>query len=191
MTDFIIIHYLGTNKEKMDRQSAFVIDDEDEDEETGSHENPSVESTPNKSIIQDTFSVSVRRTDHDRQQALVLHKLAGLQKGDTIEISREYLPGAILFPCHKYKHFRATAGSTAAGAMDMSKLLDLPDSDALDEVEHGGARAEFNGEPTEIIREVHRYLVVTKERFMVLDADGGGVGSPAIVKSNHHLTEVH
>lgn len=37
---------------------------------------------------------------------------------------------------------------------------------------------------------VHRFLVVTKERFLVLDSDGNGVGSEATVKSNHHLTEL-
>ena len=38
--------------------------------------------------------------------------------------------------------------------------------------------------------QVHRYLVVSRERFLVLDASGGGVGSEAVVKSNRHLTEV-
>ena len=38
--------------------------------------------------------------------------------------------------------------------------------------------------------QVHRYLVVSRERFLVLDASGGGVGSQAVVKSNRHLTEV-
>ena len=37
---------------------------------------------------------------------------------------------------------------------------------------------------------VHRYLVITKERFIVLDSQGKGVGSVATVKSNHHLTEL-
>lgn len=38
--------------------------------------------------------------------------------------------------------------------------------------------------------QAHRYLVVSRERFLVLDASGGGVGSEAVVKSNRHLTEV-
>jgi hypothetical protein len=45
-----------------------------------------------------------------------------------------------------------------------------------------------DGQPQQTL--VHRFLVVTRERFMVLDSHGGGVGSTATVKSNHHLTEV-
>jgi hypothetical protein len=37
---------------------------------------------------------------------------------------------------------------------------------------------------------LHRYIVVTKERVIVLDSGGGGVGSLSTVKSNHHLTEL-
>ena len=37
---------------------------------------------------------------------------------------------------------------------------------------------------------LHRYIVVTKERIIVLDSGGGGVGSVSHVKSNHHLTEL-
>lgn len=36
----------------------------------------------------------------------------------------------------------------------------------------------------------HRFLVVTPERLLVVDSGGGGVGSTATVKGNHHLTEV-
>jgi hypothetical protein len=32
--------------------------------------------------------------------------------------------------------------------------------------------------------------VLTKERIIVLDSNGGGVGTEALVKSNHHLTEL-
>ena len=35
-----------------------------------------------------------------------------------------------------------------------------------------------------------RYIVVTKERVLVLDSGGAGVGATATVKSNHHLTEL-
>ena len=35
-----------------------------------------------------------------------------------------------------------------------------------------------------------RYLVITKERIIVLDSGGAGVGAEATVKSNHHLTEL-
>ena len=36
----------------------------------------------------------------------------------------------------------------------------------------------------------HRYLVVTRERFIVFDSGGEGVGAEAVVKSNNHLTEL-
>jgi hypothetical protein len=36
----------------------------------------------------------------------------------------------------------------------------------------------------------HRFLVVTKERFLVIDSKGGGVGSSGIVETNKHLTDV-
>jgi hypothetical protein len=38
--------------------------------------------------------------------------------------------------------------------------------------------------------QLHRFIVLTKERIIVLDSGGGGVGSEALVKSNHHLTEL-
>ena len=44
--------------------------------------------------------------------------------------------------------------------------------------------------PSQSLTQVHRFLVVTRERFMVLDSGGSGIGSTAVVKSNHHLTEV-
>jgi len=36
-----------------------------------------------------------------------------------------------------------------------------------------------------------RYLVITRDRFIVLDSRGEGVGAEAIVKSNNHLTELN
>ena len=35
-----------------------------------------------------------------------MHVLAGLRKGDSISISRESLPGAVLFPGIKYKEWK-------------------------------------------------------------------------------------
>jgi hypothetical protein len=112
-----------------------------------------------------SHGVSVRRTDIERAQALSLHKMAGLRKGDQISISKEFLPGAVLFPSLKYK--------VKAAATTTEEVASLSAAD--------------NGVEFE---QIHRYLVVTKERFLVLDANGGGVGSTAMVKSNHHLTEV-
>jgi len=93
------------------------------------------------------------------EQALALanHTMAGLRKGDSIAISRETLPGALLFPCTKTKRRKKGGG------------------DGEEEVE-------------EVV--VSRFLVVSRERLIVLDSHGRGVGSSAVVKSNHHLTQL-
>ncbi len=62
---------------------------------------------------------------------------------------------------------------------------DTDDEEAAEDGAEGG-----RGAPPLITNE-HRFLVVTLERFLVLDSKGRGVGSPAVVKSNHHLTELH
>ena len=36
----------------------------------------------------------------------------------------------------------------------------------------------------------HRFLAITRERFLILDSGGKGVGHEAVVRSNNHLTEV-
>jgi hypothetical protein len=188
--DGFIVVGKGTDKNKIDRHSAFVIDDEDEDGDDEAGANSQAASKPSE--LRDTHSINIQRTDTERQQALILHKLAGLCKGEQIEITRDFLPGAILFPCHKVKRYRpetAAAAAAAAAVPSSGKLLDLPPEIIQDEkADHDLLTGDDHS--NEVVREVHRYLVVTKERFMVLDADGGGVGSPAIVKSNHHLTEV-
>jgi len=164
----------------IDTQTAFVIDDDDEDEEDDldrSNDNT-------KAIIKDTHGVSIQRTDTERQQALVLHRLAGIRKGDNITITKDYLPGAVLFPCFKLK--------PVVKSKDLAdKILDSDNTSAVSNTDTNN-----NSETVEKLNEensvvpVHRYLVVTKERFMVIDSNGKGVGSEAIVKSNHHLTEL-
>ena len=44
--------------------------------------------------------------------------------------------------------------------------------------------------PTPSLATEHRFLAITRERFIVLDSGGQGVNSRAVVKSNNHLTEV-
>jgi hypothetical protein len=51
----------------------------------------------------DPLKIGVSKSDAEKAQALAMHKLAGLQKGDSILISRETLPGALLFPARKLK----------------------------------------------------------------------------------------
>lgn len=169
--------------------------------------------------FEDTHVIAVKRTDAERQQALTLHKLAGLRKGDEISITKEYLPGAILFPCQKLKQFvenEVQSTDIPGGSDEASSLSSLINTENVsvtaaqvtpviknsDESKDVHENKEKDlGDNNEVekssdehqnikIIPVHRYLVVTKERFMVLDANGGGVGSTAVVKSNHHLTEV-
>jgi hypothetical protein len=118
---------------------------------------------PSRSVddIPDTNTVNVIRSDAEKAQALAIHILAGVQKGDQVKIEKASLPGAVLFPA----------------------LKDKPDKD-----ENGLVMLNTTGEPR--IKAVHRFLVVTKERFIVLDSKGQGVGSIGHVKSNHHLTEL-
>lgn len=162
----------------------FVIDedDEDEDDESSSHksQSPGKQKQQDSSghhqdgdasattaasrlvdNIPDTVTVSVTRSDAEKSQALAMHILAGVQKGDEVKIEKASLPGAVLFPALKDKMVKDQEGLV---------LLDT------------------NGEPK--TSPVHRFLVVTKERFIVLDSGGQGVGSVGLVKSNHHLTEL-
>ena len=125
--------------------SAFVIDDEDEEDEqvnepakvdsekavveqkkssfitrvggvirssagVGSDPSPSDTSPANIARLQggglvdvDSDKIGVSKTEAEKAQALAMHKLAGMMKGDQLTISRESLPGALLFPAKKVK----------------------------------------------------------------------------------------
>jgi hypothetical protein len=138
-----------------------------------------------------------------------MHVLAGLKKGDSISISRESLPGAVLFPGIKYKEVKEPS-APGAGQVEESEK-GKPSSAAVDaavgDVKSESASTDEAKDTSSIPSsststsslpfvmpqsptQVHRFLVVTRERFIVLDSGGSGIGSTAIVKSNHHLTEV-
>jgi hypothetical protein len=142
-----------------------------------------------------------------------MHMLAGLKKGDSISISRESLPGAVLFPGIKYKEpkipaeepgsVHSTSGTNEVPNGDESEqTISGPDAvNPIKEVEgDNGSQTLAPANPdspqrpivpqTQSPTQVHRFLVVTRERFIVLDSGGSGIGSTATVKSNHHLTEV-
>ena len=110
--------------------------------------------------------------------------MAGLRKGDAITISRADLPGSKLFPSVKVK----VVLQPAVEDIDLSNLnLDA------DGEQSGSAPVVASTTPGELVKKeiyLSRFLVVSRERLIVLDAHGGGVGSAAVVKSNHHLTEV-
>lgn len=158
--------------------------------------------------IADTTKINISRTDKEREQALSMHKMAGLRKGDMVMINRQDLPGAVLFPSIKYKEVWVEAPVPAASASSADSAVaeggPAPAEDAekntteKDMSAQEGEKALSQTPATETQTaarvaqqmQVHRYLVVSRERFLVLDASGGGVGSQAVVKSNRHLTEV-
>jgi hypothetical protein len=146
-----------------DSSSAFVIDDDDEENVQSEHEKPDIDADPTK--------ISISKTSQEKAQALAMHKLAGVRKGDSVIINKENLPGALLFPAMKYKTISQPLGDEPAGSSDIPVL--------------GGIS---QGTQNQIL--VHRFLVVTRERLIVLDSQGAGIGATAVVKSNHHLTEV-
>lgn len=115
-----------------------------------------------KELEVDPNKISISKTQAEKAQALAMHKLAGLQQGDKVTISREALPGATLFPAIKYE----SVNEGNEGAASPTPVSSTPSPTA------------------------HRFLVITRERFLVLDSDGGGVGSKATVEYNHHLTEL-
>jgi hypothetical protein len=146
----------------------FVIDEEEEDD--SQHDRKASPESSNASrlaaSIPDTHKVNVSRSEAEKKQALALHKLSGVRKGDQVVICRDTFPGAVLFPAMKEKEVKDEAGQLI--------MVPGPDGETLQPVTSS----------------IHRYLVITKERFIVLDSNGLGVGATAIVKSNHHLTEL-
>ena len=120
-------------------------------------------------LMADTTTIGVVKTEKEKEQALALHKMAGLRKGDSVTINRQELPGAVLFPSIKYKE--VVSSETEPSALSL------------------GVDGSSSATATKQLQ-LHRYLVVSRERFLVLDSSGGGVGSRAVVKSNRHLSEV-
>jgi hypothetical protein len=103
---------------------------------------------------------SRERTKEELALAMANHAMAGLKKGDTIPISRDALPGALLFPCTKMKKVKKESKTAEDGEEEDKEVV------------------------------VNRFLVVSRERLLVLDSHGQGLGANATVKSNHHLTQL-
>ena len=113
-----------------------------------------------------------KKSKEEKALAMANHVMAGLKKGDSIPISRDALPGALLFPCTKMK--KVEGEQVAEG-----------------EIKEGGSGQtveEQQKQDQEVL--VSRFLVVSRERLIVLDSHGKGVGAMATVKSNHHLTQL-
>jgi hypothetical protein len=105
--------------------SVFVIEDDEAEEDEDGNENDWAKKQqaaqapsppPQAAAGAVAWGVSGKRTsDVDRELALKLHALNGLQKGQEVEVSPEALPGAQLFSVYKQKPAAATGGGEEAG----------------------------------------------------------------------------
>ena len=130
------------------------------------------------------------KSEEEKKIEMANYVLSGLKKGDHIEISKENLPGAMLFPCKKVKMVEASGASASNNVSTNNSPTSGLDGekDAAEVNEFAlNTSSEFNFSKAIL---VHRFLVVSRERFIVLDSAGNGVGSEATVKSNHHLTQL-
>ena len=167
-----------------------------------------------------------------------MHKLAGLRRGDTIVLSKENLPGAVLFPAMVCEPVAGNASSsapaTAAAAAPVAPVAPVTGTESAvsstEDMTHSKSESSAattadvttsntvpvtteisttdqlanapagvgpvtsvsttTAAPAADVLMEHRFLAVTRERFLVLDSNGKGVGNVAVVKSNNHLTEV-
>lgn len=140
--------------------------------------------------IADTNSISITRTEKERAQALALHKISGLSKGERIVINRTELPGAVLFPAIKTKEVWVDAPLLESPELLTGEESKIETAEKKNETVEPETKVVDGVKKVKQYLQVHRYLVVSRERFIVLDSNGEGVGSPATVKSNRHLTEL-
>jgi hypothetical protein len=121
-----------------------------------------------------------------------MHKLSGLKRGDIITLSKENLPGAVLFPalvCKQANIYTKAVGADHQ-APNGSGDLDYKNEDGFNDNYETRSTEGTNSISSLQVTNEHRFLAITRERFLVLDSGGKGVGHPAVVKSNNHLTEV-
>jgi hypothetical protein len=128
-----------------------------------------------------------QKSEQEREMALAQHTLAGVRVGDSLRISRETLPGAVLFPALVYLPVDNKTDKEAAAAPTTPPVEGEAAASASAPEEAAGAATVV---PASTTVGKHRFLVVTPERFIILDAQGGGVGTEARVDANHHLTEL-
>merc|ERR1711871_1754221 len=167
---------------------SFVIDDDDEDDSNEA-----------------THGVSIQKSGLEKKQALAMHRLSGIRAGDEIKISKDSLPGAVLFPAfvvrsNEVKSPESNASTSPLPATPpqantnetMNSTCPSPSSAAppLEVPSSSPAIMSPLADLKALKKADHRYLVVTRERFIVLDSGGDGVGANATVCSNNHLTEL-
>jgi len=178
----------GERKEREDREGDDARDDDDQDgvdEEQHGNLNPGNKNGGEPvSEPEDPNRISISRTEEEKALALAMHHLSGLKAGDEIALTRESLPGAILFPAIKVDD---EADDVIAASTHSNPMLAASNAGPISA--SGGSVNAFP-EVKKSNRLLHRFLVVTRERFIVLDSGGGGVGSRGRVLSNHHLTEL-
>ena len=157
----------------------------------------------------DPQRINVSRTELEKVYALAMHTLAGLRPGDSLLISKDTLPGATLFPAMIYSPRRASIASSSSLPLPAPDTTTSTDAASQEESAQQGeekgdgaaldgeskargsvSKEDIHGDGEELLHPEHRFLVVTKERFLVLDTKGGAVGSTGIVQINKHLTEV-
>ena len=172
-----------------ERLSAFAIEEPEAGSGSGSEGGGG--STPAKPA----------KSPEEQQLALRYHSLAGLKPGDTLVISRDNLPGALLFPAlvdtpagageNTPEHAAQaptgyplpTPGESEVPVPAASNALPTPDTEnaAAPGAGDGSANTSSNPPTTPASSSVpsllqnHRYLVITSERLLVLDAQGGGM----------------
>ena len=147
---------------------AFVIDDDDEDSDCTPPASPTSNTTTMAAKI-----APVAKTEAEKAEALAVHKLNGLQRGDVVTITKKDLPGTVLFPATKF--------ISVAGVANAATVKDGTSS------ETGSGNIELS------VKLVPRFLVVSRERFLVLQVAAGapmGIGSEATVVLNEHLTQL-
>ena len=168
---------------------SFVIDGEDDSDSdsVGSSGHGGAPSPYAGRIAIGSQKISVSKTELEKAQALAMHRLAGMQQGDTFIICKENLPGAILFPALEM-HEEVTVSSGTVRELGVNTQ---GNQDTGGNQDNENESSKVSGPPTSpSISPDHRYLVVTRERLLVLDSGGKGVGATATVKSNNHLTEL-
>lgn len=168
----------------------FVIggdDDDDDDDFLVGDDEPRRAPTPVDRELEDqpSTSISVAKTEAEKQFALAQHRLSGLQKADTIEITKDNFPGAILFPALKYKY----VDEKEEEAIQAHRYLVVtPERLIVLDSGGGGVGSTVRGayllllarSPNNQMRSLECSL-----RYVGVLAD-----VQARVKSNHHLTEL-
>jgi len=143
----------ATNSHNLSAKPAFVIDDEEDIPAPQRNHHTNVAAAAGAALQK------VSKTEAEKAEAIAIHRLNGLKVGDSITISKQDLPGTVLFPATKYRATNAPISDVESPVQELEM----------------------------------RFLVVSRERFLVLRTIKGtimGVGGQALVVLNEHLTQL-